>query len=106
MDYLEQCIDVINDYYEEEFGDDSYVDRNKLDNVGLLYTTYELDDGGEVDVQVTADLINCRITFEAYGDIDVYEEEQFNSLKDMYDWLYSYCDWDELYFQMGRRIPE
>ena len=67
---LQTALDLINEYDREEFGGDneersSYTVDDDLSDIGLMYTT----DGGdnEVELQVSADLINNSIKYYVRG---------------------------------------
>lgn len=107
-DPLEKCIAAIDNYSVEEFGDTA-VNRDKLDEVGLLYTQATDND---LDVQITANLVNPSIKYEIWGvtsdgeDVSIEEVVNYNSLEDLYDnYLYSLY-WDDLYSDVCSYIPD
>ena len=73
---LDRAKYLINDFCEAEYRDGA--DFSDLHNVGLAYTTLTDD---ELTVQVTADLVDFKITHEFDG--EVYNTEQYNSIEDM-----------------------
>lgn len=73
---LDKAKHLINSFCEAEY--DSEADFSDLHNVGIAYTTLTDD---ELPVQVTADLIDYKITYEFNG--EVYNTEQYDSIDDM-----------------------
>ena len=67
---------LINDFCEAEYREGA--DFDDLHNVGLAFTTLTDD---ELPIQVTADLIDFKITHEF--DSEVFDTEQFDSIEDM-----------------------
>ena len=67
---------LINDFCEAEYRDGA--DFSDLHNIGLAFTTLTDD---ELPIQVTADLVNFKITHEF--DDEVFDTEQFDSIEDM-----------------------
>ena len=67
---------LINDFCEAEYRDGA--DFSDLHNVGLAFTTLTDD---ELPIQVTADLIDYKITYEFDG--EVYNTEQYDSIEQM-----------------------
>lgn len=67
---------LINDFCEAEYHDGA--DFSDLHNVGLAFTTLTDD---ELPIQVTADLVDFKITYEFDG--EVYNTEQYDSIEDM-----------------------
>lgn len=67
---------LINDYCEAEYREGA--DFSDLHNVGLAFTTLTDD---ELPIQVTADLVDFKITHEFDG--EVFDTEQFDSIEDM-----------------------
>lgn len=67
---------LINDFCEAEYREGT--DFDDLHNVGLAFTTLTDD---ELPIQVTADLVDFKITYEFDG--EVYNTEQYNSIEDM-----------------------
>lgn len=67
---------LINDFCEAEYREGA--DFDDLHNVGLAFTTLTDD---ELPIQVTADLVDFKITHEFDG--EVYDTEQFDSIEDM-----------------------
>ena len=67
---------LINDFCEAEYRDGA--DFADLHNVGLAFTTLTDD---ELPIQVTADLVDFKITYEFDG--EVYNTEQYDSIEDM-----------------------
>ena len=66
---------LINDFREAEYREGA--DFNDLHNVGLAFTTLTDD---ELPIQVTADLVDFKITHEFDG--EVYNTEQYESIED------------------------
>ena len=67
---------LINDFCEAEYREGA--DFDDLHNVGLAFTTLTDD---ELPIQVTADLVDFKITYEFDG--EVYNTEQYDSIEDM-----------------------
>lgn len=67
---------LINDFCEAEYREGA--DFSDLHNVGLAFTTLTDD---ELPIQVTADLVDFKITHEFDG--EVYNTEQYDSIEDM-----------------------
>ena len=67
---------LINDFCEAEYREGA--DFDDLHNVGLAFTTLTDD---ELPIQVTADLLDFKITHEFDG--EVFDTEQFDSIEDM-----------------------
>lgn len=67
---------LINDFCEAEYREGA--DFDDLHNVGLAFTTLTDD---ELPIQVTADLVDFKITYEFDG--EVYSTEQYDSIEDM-----------------------
>ena len=67
---------LINDFCEAEYREGA--DFDDLHNVGLAFTTLTDD---ELPIQVTADLVDFKITHEFDG--EVYNTEQYDSIEDM-----------------------
>ncbi|MBQ6169659.1 MAG: hypothetical protein IJK30_06845, partial [Ruminococcus sp.] len=73
---LDKAKYLINDFCEAEYREGA--DFSDLHNVGLAFTTLTDD---ELPIQVTADLVNFKITHEFDG--EVYSTEQYDSIEDM-----------------------
>jgi len=67
---------LINDFCEAEYREGA--DFSDLHNVGLAFTTLTDD---ELPIQVTADLVDFKITHEFDG--EVFDTEQYDSIEDM-----------------------
>lgn len=67
---------LINDFCEAEYRQGA--DFDDLHNVGLAFTTLTDD---ELPIQVTADLVDFKITYEFDG--EVYNTEQYDNIEDM-----------------------
>ncbi len=67
---------LINDFCEAEYREGA--DFDDLHNVGLAFTTLTDD---ELPIQVTADLVDFKITYEFDG--EVYNTEQYDSIEQM-----------------------
>jgi len=67
---------LINDFCEAEYREGA--DFSDLHNVGLAFTTLTDD---ELPIQVTADLVDFKITYEFDG--EVYNTEQYDSIEQM-----------------------
>ena len=96
---LEIAKKLINDFCDKEYG--STGDFNDLHNVSLAYTTLTDD---ELPIQVTADLVDFKITFELNG--EKYNEEKYNSLEDLIDYELSNLDFDELVYVPDRVLEK
>lgn len=105
-DPLEKCIAIIENYLSNEFDDNDPIDRSKLDNIGLLFTTADLKDDEDTDLQVSVDLVNNRMIYEIWGEYSTTETKQFNSTEELCDYLEDYCDWDDLYHSIVSLIPD
>ena len=73
---LDKAKFLINDFCEAEYREGA--DFSDLHNVGLAFTTLTDD---ELPIQVTADLIDYKITYEFDG--EVYNTEQYDSIEQM-----------------------
>lgn len=73
---LDKAKRLINDFCESEYGSEANFDD--MHNIGIAYTTLTDD---ELPIQVTADLIDYKITYEFDG--EVYNVEQYDSIEDM-----------------------
>lgn len=73
---LDKAKSLINDFCEAEYRQGA--DFDDLHNVGLAFTTLTDD---ELPIQVTADLIDFKITYEFDG--EVYNTEQYDNIEDM-----------------------
>ena len=73
---LDKAKFLINDFCEAEYREGA--DFSDLHNVGLAFTTLTDD---ELPIQVTADLVDFKITYEFDG--EVYNTEQYDSIEDM-----------------------
>jgi len=102
---LQEVIDLINDYGEDEFDHIIVTEDSNLSDIGLMYTTAENDEY-EWDVQASVDLLNHKILY--YVNDELKGEDTYPSLAAMIDesrvWLdfgnlYSNCcdyiDWDK-----------
>ena len=78
MSPLEKAKNLINDFCVGEYNYEA--DFSNLHNVGLAHTTLTDD---ELPVQVTADLVDFKITYEFDG--EVYSTEQYDSIENMID---------------------
>lgn len=73
---LDKAKALINDFCEEEYRDGA--DFSDLHNVSLAYTTLTDD---ELPIQVTANLLDHKITYKFDG--EVFNTEQYDSIEDM-----------------------
>ena len=73
---LDKAKFLINDFCEAEYRESA--DFSDLHNVGLAFTTLTDD---ELPIQVTADLVDFKITHEFDG--EVFDTEQYDSIEDM-----------------------
>lgn len=73
---LDKAKSLINDFCEAEYRQGA--DFDDLHNVGLAFTTLTDD---ELPIQVTADLVDSKITYEFDG--EVYNTEQYDNIEDM-----------------------
>lgn len=105
-DPVEKSIAIIENYLADEFDDDEPIDRNKLDNIGLLYTTADLKDDEDTDLQVSVDLVNNRMIYEIWGEYNTTETEQFNSAEELCEYLEDTLSWDSLYGSIISLIPD
>ena len=104
-DPLEKSIAIIEEYLYDEFDHTDPIDRNKLDNIGLLFTTYDLKDDEDTDLQVSVDLVNNKMIYEIWGEYNTTETEQFDSIEDLCKYLEDTLSWDSLYSDIVDRIP-
>lgn len=86
---LDRAKYLINDFSEAEYRDGA--DFSDLHNVGLAFTTLTDD---ELPIQVTADLVDFKITYEFDG--EVYSTEQYDSIEDMIENGLTGLDFNEL----------
>ncbi|WP_295095504.1 YodL domain-containing protein, partial [Ruminococcus sp.] len=86
---LEKAQYLINSFCKSEY--ESEADFSDMHNIGIAYTTLTDD---ELPVQVTADLIDHKITYEYDGEI--YDTEQYSGIRDMIDNCLEYLDFNEL----------
>ena len=86
---LDRAKYLINSYCEGEFGEEA--DFDDMHNIGLAHTT--LTDY-ELPVQVTADLIDHKITYEFSN--EVFNVEQYKDIKDLIENGLISLDFDEL----------
>ena len=96
---LHHAIELIEAYYEEEFGDRSSVDHNKLYDVGIAFTSFECDPErfGDCDmheIQVSVNLVDPAIIF--YVDNVVVHRDNFESVDALIDAELSWLDFNEL----------
>lgn len=75
---LDKAKYIINNFCEREY--ESKADFSDLNNIGIAYTT--LTDN-ELPIQVTADLIKFKLTYEFDG--EVFNVEQYENIEDMID---------------------
>lgn len=73
---LDKAKYLINDFCESEYG--SPADFSDLHNVSLAYTTLTDD---ELSIQVTADLVDSKITYEF--DSEIFNIEQYENIENM-----------------------
>lgn len=81
--------ELIHDFCYYEYGGSA--DFSDLHNVNLAYTTYTDE---EKELQVTADLIDSKITYEYDG--EVFKTEQYKDIFDMVENGLTGLDFDEL----------
>ena len=86
---LDKAKFLINDYCEGEFDEEAVFDN--MHNIGLAHTTLTDYD---IPVQVTADLIDHKITYEFAN--EVYNVEQYKDIEDMIENGLVGLDFDEL----------
>ena len=102
-DLLQTAIDLINDYYSEEFtvmeDGEEMPDPNQqiskdsdLSDVGLMYTTTE---DGDNEVQVTVNLNDPQMLY--FVDNKLAHRQRFSSLQELIDNELSYLDWATMY---------
>lgn len=88
----------INSYSIEEFGDTA--DFSDLENVGIGYTTLTDD---ELDAQITADLVHCKIVWEL--DWKPNKVMQFKTPAEMLAYLRE-LNWDDLFNEFDLESEE
>ncbi len=86
---LEEAQYLINVFCEGEYGGEA--DFSDMHNVGIAYTT--LTDY-ELPIQVTADLIDYKITYDFNGEL--YSTEQYSGMRDMIENGLTGINFDEL----------
>ena len=86
---LDKAKYLINTFCEAEYRDGG--DFSDLHNVSIAYTTLTDD---ELPVQVTADLVDFKITYEF--DSEIYNTEQYDSIEDMIENGLTGLDFSEL----------
>lgn len=89
---LDIAKELINDYCQKEFGDNA--DFSDLECVHIAYTTDEETETTQIPIQVSVDLVHCRIITE-YDDV-VVREEQYRSLEYMCENVLPYLEFDDL----------
>ena len=88
---LDRAKDLIQQFYEKEYGDEEEADFSNLTNIGLAYTTTE-DERHEI--QVTANLEECSIT--KYVDGVQVEKTAYPDLDELIDHELLELTFDEL----------
>ena len=101
---IEKIRKAIAEYYMEEFEDteeEAYeqFDACFLNSVGLAYT--ELGDEEVYSVQVTANLVDCRLEFYFQEEGQPRFVEKFSSLEEMYKSELEYLSFEELVYRYG-----
>lgn len=86
---LDKAKYLINNFCESEY--DSQADFSNLHEIHIAYTTLTDD---ELPIQITADLIDFKITYEFDGEI--YNTEQYDSIGDMIENGLTGLDFNEL----------
>ena len=86
---LDKAKELINDYCLREFGEEA--DFTNLHKVHIAYTTITDE---ELQIQVTADLVDYKIVTEIEG--DVVKTEQYNDLEEMSDFVFDGLSFDDL----------
>lgn len=86
---LDRAKYLINNFCEGEY--ETKADFADLHNIGIAYTTLTDD---ELPVQVTADLIEFKLTYEFNG--KVFDVEQYDNIEDMIDNCLTSLDFDDL----------
>ena len=89
---LEEAKYLITEFWESEYGSGQDDDFEDLHNIGLAYTTLTDD---ELPIQVTADLVDFKITYEYDGEI--YDVEQYDSLEVMIQYAFLPLNLTSLY---------
>ena len=88
-DPLETANELINNFCMSEYG--SIANFSDLHNVGIAYTTLTDD---EIPIQVSVDLIDCKIIYEL--DSKVFKVEQYDNIEEMTDNALSCLYFDDL----------
>lgn len=86
---LDKAKYLINNFCESEY--DSQADFSNLHEIHIAYTTLTDD---ELPIQVTADLVDYKITYEF--DSEVFNTEQYDSIEDMIENGLTGLDFNEL----------
>lgn len=98
-DKLQEALKLINEYADAEYGnpyDDEHYDvgaDGNLSDIGIMYTTSGGND--EVDLQVSADLINCKMNYYVNGELR--HTDNYKDLQEFIDRDLSDLDFDILY---------
>jgi len=99
---LQQAIDYINEFCEDEYGNIAIDESTDLSDVGILYSS--AGDDGEHVIEVSVDLNNLTINY--FVDGELCDQDKYTTLASMndilsrlaFDWLYSNCcdciDWN------------
>lgn len=96
---VQKALDLIDEYLEEEFGEDSKPVHSDLSNIDLAYTTTEDD---KHEIQASVDLVHFRITQKVDGKImqqrtyDTLNGLTESELKNLYFDALVYVDEDTL----------
>ena len=88
-DPLDTAKEMINNFCLSEYG--SVADFSNLHNVGIAYTTLT---GDEIPIQVSVDLIDCKIIYEL--DSKVFKVEQYDCIEELIDNALSCLSFDDL----------
>lgn len=96
----DEVIKALNEYFSYEWPDDSpEVDRNKLDSIGVMFTTCEDERGDEHWLQMTLDIASFPPTLSLYIDNseDYTSQDVYPSLSALASEIRNYWTFDYLY---------
>ena len=99
---IEEAISIIESYYKAEFGEDhSPVDRAKLDNIGLAYTSFQdeperFGDSEEHFIQVCVDLVAPKPAFFYYQNNSLIKVDMYDSIEELIERELRWLDFNDL----------
>lgn len=82
----ERLLDAVNQYYTEEFGEDTVISKIPDNNtLGLAYTTYDFGDDYERDIQVDFSL--ALLSYLNYIDNDMVLNQKIDELEEFVEYI-------------------